>query len=151
MFRILLIILMCIPALSYADDKILSNFTKSIAAVYTSSKSCESTISPGPKEYIEVISKYLSQLYPNGASYWIIPQYGHIIDDAPECIKLMQSALYEYQVAYNSYSNNYPERTPAPVLISYNWGEIYKEQPKKQPVKSYVPPKQKFVSSQYGK
>lgn len=151
MVRILLILLILTPALSYADDKTLSNFTKSISAVYTSSKSCENTISPGPKEYIEVISKYFSELYPRGTSYWIVPQYGRVIDSQPECIKLMQAKLYEYRVAYNNYNNAYPDRSPAPILISYDWNDLYVETEKKRPVKSYVPSRQKFAAKDFSR
>lgn len=137
------------PLNAYADDRSLSNFTKSIVAVYVASKACENTISPGPREYIEVINSYFSQLYPNGgASYWVIPKTDRNIASVHECIRLIERKLSDYRSAYNDYSNNYKNTNAIPVLVAYRWGESYVETPQRRPTSSYLAlPKQKFSES----
>ncbi len=143
-------ILLFMPTNTSASDRgdeILRNFTKSITAIYSTSKSCENTISPGPKEYIEVISSYFTRLYPSGVSYWVLPQ-SKPITNANECIRLMERRLSEYKSAYNDYNNNYPNVGAVPILIAYRWNDIYVDPSEKKPTRSYLPAaKQKFASN----
>jgi|CXWL01.1.fsa_nt_gi hypothetical protein len=129
------------------SDEILRNFTKSIAAIYTASKSCENTISPGPKEYIEIIGSYFERLYPSGVSYWVLTSSEPIVN-ANECIFLIERSLSEYKSAYNDYNNNYPNVGAVPILVYYKWNYIYVEPSEKKVFRSYLPSaKQKFSSN----
>ena len=144
------LVLILFSASSYANDRadeILRNFTKSISAIYATSKSCENTISPGPKEYIEVIGNYFVRLYPNGVSYWVLPT-SKPITNANECIRLIEKRLSDYKSAYNDYNNNYPNVGAVPILVAYRWNDIYVDPAEKKPIRSYLPAvKQKFASN----
>ena len=147
---ILIIIFIFIPISGYADDVILGKFTKSISNVYTTSKSCEETIAPGPKEYISLIDDYFTKLYPNGTSYWGIPRSGQIISSPITCIRLIKNDLFDYKNASEDYRNNYPDRSQPPILVAYQWEKVYAEPAPAQPIRSYTPPqttKSKFSTS----
>lgn len=133
------------PMASYADDTIISEFTKSISKVYSTSKSCENTIGPGPKEYIEFITDYYEELYPNGTSYWIIPQSPPPITNPDTCITMMRTSLFNYKTASEKYLYNYPNRKRPPVLVLYQWDSAYFEM-EPPPVKSYLPSSKKKPS-----
>jgi hypothetical protein len=142
------------PAGSYAEDNVLSRFTQSIATVYSASKACEKTIAPGPQEYIVLIKDYLARLYPNGTSYWVIPETEQRISNPVTCIRLMQNRLFDYKNARKDYHDNYPDRNPPPILIAYQWDSAYIQPSPKAPMKSYTPSynttpgvKQKFYSN----
>ena len=148
-FALLFIVLIFFPINSQAADDSLGNFNKSIIGVYTSSKACENTIS-GPKEYIAVINEYFSKLYPDGAGYWVIPPTTNYIDNASDCIRIIQARLSDYQNAYNNYNSNYPNRHPVPILIAHRWESTHYKIAQEQPTKSYIPTKkadQRFISN----
>ncbi len=133
------VILIFLPTASYAEDTVIGNFTKSISNVYSTSKSCENTIGQGPKEYMESINDYYSSLYPNGTSYWIVPQSEHIINNREACIVMMRNSLYNYKNASKQYIEYYPNRKRPPRFILYPWDKMYIEQEPVPQVRPAVP------------
>ena len=135
----LTISLIFIPVSCFAEDSVIGNFTKSISKVYTTPKSCENSIGPGPKEYMESINDYYASLYPNGTSYWIIPQNDRIISNREACIIMMRNSLYNYKNASKEYIEYYPKRKRPPRFILYPWDKMYIEQEPIPQVRPAVP------------
>jgi hypothetical protein len=147
-FIILNALLMFFPVACFAENSVIGNFTKSISNVYTTSKSCENSIGPGPKEYMELINDYYASLYPNGTSYWILPQIERIVTNRETCIVMMRNSLFNYKNASKEYIEYYPNRKRPPRFILYPWDKMYIEQePVPQVIKPPTTPattKQKF-------
>lgn len=106
---------------AFAEDSILSRFTRSIVDVYTSSQSCSTALDPGPSEYSKLITEYFERLYPNGVGYWVYPSVKQHISDYTFCTRLMQTNISEYQRARYDYTSNYPDKLLPPVLVAYRW------------------------------
>lgn len=138
MYSVLSFFLMFKPLPANADQTI-RDFTRSISSIYIASKSCEHTIEPSPKEYIEVILTYLLKLYPSGVSYWVVPENVKIVSDPITCVSIIQNHLIRYMRARNDYVKIHPNRNPPPILVAYQWrGADYEPEPA-VPTKSYNP------------
>jgi hypothetical protein len=125
------------PVTCFAENSVIGNFTRSISNVYTTSKSCENSIGPGPKEYMQSISDYYSSLYPNGTSYWILPQNERIVTNRETCIVMMRNSLFNYKNASKAYIEYYPNRKRPPRFILYPWDKMYIEQ---EPIPQVIKP-----------
>jgi hypothetical protein len=120
---IILLLWLTAPTDAYAEESIIAHFTNSIRRLYSSSQACQNALSPGPKEYIGLITGYASMLYPGGFGYWVLPDTKEHINDRPTCIATLQNQLMDYQRARTDFSENFPDQVVPPVMGAYNWGE----------------------------
>jgi hypothetical protein len=104
-----------------ANSDPMENFTRSIVSVYTSAQKCQDTVYPGPKEYIQLISEYVNQLYPTGANYWVLPDIREHVENKKSCVNMLQYSLLQYQIARRDFSEAFPDQPEPPLLLAYRW------------------------------
>ncbi len=105
-----------------------------MTGVYTASSKCKDTVSPSPEAYMREIRGYLETLYPNGVSYWVLPEVQERITKANNCAVLLESQLIAYETASREFQEYYPEEPQPPVL---GRGAVLKAVVKAKPRKSY--------------
>jgi hypothetical protein len=136
-------VVLCAFAARAQEGSALQNFTQSITSVYTSSAQCQYTVSPGPTEYMNLITDYFGALYPGGAGYWALPDKVKLIKSRDLCSLTLQRDLLAYRAARADYEELYPSAAvPPPVLVAYQWEKM---RPKETapPKYSYQPKTQK--------
>lgn len=112
------------PKASYAaltkeeEAILLQNFTRSMIVMYVASQMCRDTLKDEAEKFATVIHQYLTQFYPKGIGYWVLPQVDKREPSRIKCKTMLEDRLIFYQTSSQEFYYNFPEEPPPPILIS---------------------------------
>ncbi|MDX1975706.1 MAG: hypothetical protein SFT92_08560 [Rickettsiales bacterium] len=111
------------PDPAVADDEegiedLLAQFTRSMVVVFVASEMCKDTLKTNLPNYADTIRTYLTQYYPKGIGYWVLPMVTEREKNKKKCNSMLQERLMYYQTTSREFTYSYPAEPLPPVLVA---------------------------------
>jgi hypothetical protein len=123
------------------DEALLQNFTRSMVVMFVAAQMCKDTLKKHDVEiYSAVIRDYLTQYYPKGIGYWVLPSVTGREASKVKCKTMLEERLMYYESASKEFIYLYPDEPTPPILAS-----VFSAKPRPgfegvQPVKGRILP-----------